>query len=276
MGEQMKVITDAEFNKMREYVKTNYGISFNDEKKTMVQSRLRTIITDLGFDSFTTYFEFIRNNPKSKDMVEFINKITTNHTFFMREPEHFDYFRDITLPYVEESFRNKRELNMWCCACSSGEEAITLQIIAQEFFKKTEVDWNTQMLATDISTKVLDKAVHAHYPTENIANLPKTWQLEYFEKVDATYSKVKQSIKSQIAYRKFNMMSPFNFKRKFHVIFCRNVMIYFDTQTRDSIVKKFYDVTEPGGYLFIGHSESVSNSGSGFQYIKPAVYRKPI
>ena len=273
LGELMKVITDAEFHKMRDYVRLNFGISLNDEKKTLVQSRLRTVILEHGFNSFTQYFDFVRRD--SEAMKQFINRITTNHTFFMRETEHFDYFRDTVLPYIEEEYKTRRDLGLWCAACSSGEEAVTLQIIAQEYFKKSSAGWDTQMLATDISTTVLDKAVAAQYPTDALANLPKTWLNEYFTKIDATTSQVSPTIRRQILYRKFNLMEPFRFKRRFHVIFCRNVMIYFDSLSRDSVIKKFYEVTEPGGYLFIGHSETASNSGSGYEYIKPAVYRKP-
>ena len=276
----MKAITDSEFNKIREYVKLHYGLSFSDEKKMLIQSRLRAHVLDHNFDSLEDYFDFIKRDPKGESMTQFVNKITTNHTFFMRETEHFDYFRDVCLPHIHQTHADQRDLRLWCCASSSGEEAVTLQIIAQEFFKnffkKTGEVWDTTMLATDISTTVLDKAVYGRYPTEALQNLPKHWQLEYFSKVDATNSQVKDSIRKKILYRRFNMMEPFKFKKRFQVIFCRNVMIYFDSAVRDAIVKKFFEVTEPGGYLFIGHSESISNTGSGYQYIKPAVYRKPI
>jgi len=271
----MKVLTDSEFYEIRDYVKANFGISLNDEKKTLVQSRLKSTVLEHGFETFTQYFDFVRKDPNGEAMCQFVNKITTNHTFFMRETEHFDYFRDIVLPYIENEYKSKRDLSLWCAACSSGEESVTLQIIAQEYFKKTGEQWDTQILATDISTKVLNKAVDAKYPTDALVNLPKIWQNEYFTKADATTSQVSPVIRKNILYRKFNLMEPFKFKRRFQVIFCRNVMIYFDGPTRDAIVKKFYEVTEPGGYLFIGHSESVSSSGSGFQYIKPAVYKKP-
>ena len=268
-------ITDTEFRKMRDFIKSTFGISLSDEKKTLVQSRLRATIAEHNFSSFTQYFDFIRKEPTGDAMVQFIDKITTNHTFFMRETEHFDYFRDVVLPYIRDEYGHKQDLSMWCGACSSGEEPITLQIIAQEFFKKTGTDWNTQMLATDISTKVLDKAVAGVYQTSALAKMPRIWQHEYFTKVDSETSRVSDTIRKNILYRKLNFLDPFPFKRRFQVIFCRNVMIYFDKPTRDAIVKKFFDVTEPGGYLFIGHSESISNSGSKYQYIKPAIYRKP-
>lgn len=261
---------------MRDFIKNTFGVSLSDEKKILVQSRLRTTVMEHGFDSFTQYFDFIRKDKTGKSMIAFVDKITTNHTFFMRETEHFDYFRDVVLPYIEEKYRTKQDLALWCGACSSGEEPVTLQIIAQEFFKKTGAVWDTQMLATDISTKVLDTAVAGIYKNESLKNLPRAWVNEHFNKIDAETSRVANHIRKNILYRKLNFMDSFKFKRRFHVIFCRNVMIYFDKPTRDTIVSKFFEVTEPGGYLFIGHSESISNSGSKYEYIKPAIYRKPL
>ncbi|MCL2386780.1 MAG: protein-glutamate O-methyltransferase CheR [Defluviitaleaceae bacterium] len=271
----MKELTNAEFNKIRDYIKANYGISLSDEKKTLVHSRLRSTLQELGMESFSEYFDYLLKEKSGEALTRFVNKITTNHTFFMRETDHFDYFRDITLPYIEEAYSGKKDIRLWCAACSSGEESVTLQILMHEFFKN-KGNWDTQMLASDISAQVLDRAVAGRYVTEALENLPKAWQNEYFKKVDDQFSQVSDKIANQILYRRLNLMEPFPFKRNFHVIFCRNVMIYFDNVTRDNVVKRFFEVTEPGGYLFIGHSESISNSGTGYQYIKPAVYRKPL
>jgi len=268
-------ITTTEFNRIRDYIKTHYAIALSDEKKTLVSSRLRATLTDLGFANFTDYFNYLLKE-QGDAMVHFIDKITTNHTFFMRETDHFDYLRDITLPFIHQKWGAQKDLRMWCAASSSGEESVTLQIIAQEFCKKIGEKWDTQMLASDLCTKVLDKAVAARYPTEALENLPKQWITDHFNKVDKDFHQVNDKIRKEILYRKKNLMDPFNFKKKFQVIFCRNVMIYFDNDTRDDIVRRFYDITEPGGYLFIGHSESVSNSRTGFEYIKPAIYQKPM
>ena len=271
----MKDLTVAEFNKIRDYIKTNYGISLSDEKKTLVYSRLRTTLADLGMDSFSDYFDYLVKDKSGEVIKQFVNKITTNHTFFMRETDHFDYLRDKVLPYLDETYKSTHDLRLWCAACSSGEEPVTLQIIVQEFFKNHNPKWNTEILATDISSQILDKAVAGRYATESLVNLPKTWITEYFTKVDAEFSQIKDSVRKNIIYRKLNLMDSFNFKKRFQVIFCRNVMIYFDNATRDQVVNKFYDIIEPGGYLFIGHSESITNSGSKFEYVKPAIYRKP-
>lgn len=271
----MKDLSNAEFDKIRSYIKANYGISLSDEKKTLVHSRLRSTLQELRMETFSEYFDYLLADRTGEALTRFVNKITTNHTFFMRETDHFDYFRDIVLPYIEERYSAQKDIRLWCAACSSGEESVTLQILMQEHFKKSP-GWNTQMLASDISAQVLDRAVAGKYVTEALQNLPKSWLTDYFKKIDDQFSQVKDVILKQILYRRLNLMEPFPFKKNIQVIFCRNVMIYFDSATRDSVVKRFFEVTEPGGYLFIGHSESISNSGSGYQYIKPAVYRKPM
>ncbi|MCL2708041.1 MAG: protein-glutamate O-methyltransferase CheR [Defluviitaleaceae bacterium] len=271
----MKDITDREFALLRDYIKINFGINLGDEKKSLIYSRLRTTLLELGFDDFTQYYDYLVGDKTQQAVVRFIDKVTTNHTFFMREVDHFDYFRETVLPYIEDAHRQEKDLRLWCAACSSGEESNTLQMIVQDYFKGRPDRWNTQILATDISTQVLDKAVMSVYLDESLVSLPERWRKDYFAKYDATHSAVKDEIKSQIVYRKFNLMeTKLPFKRKFQVIFCRNVMIYFDNKTRDDLVKRFYDATEQGGYLFIGHSESLNHTATQYKYIMPAVYRK--
>ena len=271
----MAELTSAEFNKIRDYIKSNLGISLSDEKRSLVQSRLKSTLSELEMTNFSEYFDYLLKDKSGDALTRFVNKITTNHTFFMREADHFTFLREVVLPYVTEEFASGRDLRLWCAACSTGEESVTLQIIVNEHFKKVKDAWNTQILATDISANVLDRAVAGRYLTETLANMPQPWKNEYFTKVDDSLSQATPELLKQITYRKLNLLHDFRFKKKFHVIFCRNVMIYFDAKTRDEVVDKFYQVTEPGGYLFVGHSESVSNSGSGYRFVKPAVYIKP-
>jgi chemotaxis protein methyltransferase CheR len=271
----MKEITDKEFNQIRDYIKNNFGISLSDEKKSLIFSRLRTTLIDGNFANFTEYFDFLVKDKSGSAITRFIDKVTTNHTFFMREVDHFDYLRDTVLPYIEENWRSQKDLRMWCAASSSGEEPYTLQMIVQDFFKKVNNKWDTKILATDISTQVLDKAVFGVYQNDSLKPLPEHWKKEYFKKYDDTHSIVADDIKKQMIFRKFNLMEDkYPFTKLFHVIFCRNVMIYFDNKTRDECVRKFYDIIEPGGYLFIGHSESLNHTGTQLKYVLPAVYRK--
>lgn len=270
----MKDITDKEFNMIRDYIKSSFGISLGDEKKSLIYSRLRTVLQEHNLDDFTQYYQYLVNDKSGDAVVKFIDKVTTNHTFFMRETDHFDLFRNEALPYVEANYPGN-DLRLWCAGCSSGEESYTLKFIVEDHFRKSGSKWNTEILATDISTTVLDKAVRGVYTNESVNTLPEAWRKTYFDKFDAENQIVKPEIRNGITYRKFNLMNDkFPFKKQFQVIFCRNVMIYFDNETREKLVKKYYDIMEPGGYFFIGHSESLNHTSTQFKYVMPAVYRK--
>lgn len=270
----MDNITDKDFTAISEYVKKTFGIKLTAEKKTLVHSRLQTVVEEGGFNSIASYFEHMKRDKTGEAAITFIDKITTNHTFFMREVDHFYYFRDNVLPFIKSEFGKEKDVRLWCSGCSSGEESYTLQMFIEDYFGK-EGGWNQEMLATDISTKVLNNAIKGVYSTESIKALPPDWQKNYFQKHDAERSIVADSIKKNITYRRLNLMEKsFPFKKKFQVIFCRNVMIYFDTVDRDALVDKYYDLLEDGGYLFIGHAESLNQRTTRFSYVKPAVYRK--
>ncbi|MDR1540056.1 MAG: protein-glutamate O-methyltransferase CheR [Clostridiales bacterium] len=271
----MKEITDSEYHLIRDYIKKNFGINLGSEKRALIYTRLRTTLQDNGFDDFSQYFAYLQKDASGEVVSQFIDKITTNHTFFMREIDHFDYLREKVLPYIESKHCKERDVRLWCAGCSTGEEPYALEMILQDYFGRKEESWNTQILATDISTGVLKKAAAGMYPNESLKALPSKWRSEYFKKVDDSFSVVEDKVKKQIVYRKFNLMEDkFPFKKNMQIIFCRNVMIYFDNQTRDKLVEKFYDLTESGGYLFIGHSESLNHTCAEYKYLMPAVYRK--
>lgn len=237
-------------------------------------SRLYSVLVQNNFNNFSDYYRYVISDKTGDAIATLINKITTNHTFFMREPEHFWYFKDKVLIYLKNTVAD-RDLRIWSTGCSSGEEPYTLAILIDEFFGKEKIFWNTKILATDISGKMLEEAKKGIYSNEKIAALPPTWKLNYFKKLDEERSVVIDRIRNDVIYRRFNLMEQiFPFKKKFHVIFCRNVMIYFDNRTKLELVNKFYNMTEYGGYLFIGHSESLNRDGTRYRYIMPAVYRK--
>lgn len=267
-------ITDKEFRRLTAYIKSNYGINLKEEKRALVTGRLYNVLLENGFQDFSEYYEYILSDKTGDAATTLINKITTNHTFFMREADHFSYFRDKVLPYLSERV-NDKDLRIWSAGCSSGEEPYTLAMIIDDFFGREKSGWDTKILATDISSRVLDDAKKGLYSNDEIATLPSHWRLNYFKKLDKDNSLVIDRIRNEIVYRKFNLMDKaFPFRRKFHVIFCRNVMIYFDAQTKYELVNRFYDSMEYGGYLFIGHSESLNRDETKFRYIMPAIYRK--
>ncbi len=270
----MVEITEKEFKQLTEYVKKNYGINLKTEKKVLVMGRLQGVLLDAGCNSFTEYFEYVLADRTGQAVITLIDKISTNHTFFMRESGHFDFLRDHVLPGLKESVHEK-DLRIWCAASSTGEEAYTLAMLLDEYLGPEKSWWDKKILATDISQSALETAVRGIYSDERITPLPVHWKQNYFRRYDEENWIVEERIRNEIIFRKFNLMeSFFPFKKKFHVIFCRNVMIYFDNETRDLLVDKFYSHLEPGGYLFIGHSETINRVRSEFQYIMPAVYRK--
>ena len=177
------------------------------------------------------------------------------------------------LPYLFNKEKATRDIRIWSAGCSSGDEAYTIAIILEEFLKG-KGKWNKQILATDISQNALKKARAGIYPMNEIEKLPKLWQKNYFERKDKENLIIKNNIKSEVIFRTFNLMNKFPFKKKFHVIFCRNVMIYFDNQTKINLVNEFYDSLEDGGYLFIGHSETIERGKTKFKFIQPSIYKK--
>ena len=270
----MVTITEKEFKLLSEYIKAHYGIYLKEEKQTLVTGRLQNVLKKEGFENFTDYYHHLVSDKNGNAASTLVEKVTTNHTYFMREADHFSYFRNEVLPFLKNNVKDK-DLRIWCAACSTGEESYTLAMLLDEFFGKEKMWWDTKILATDLSEKVLNTAKRGIYTKESIAPLPSHWKLNYFKKHDLNSFVLTDQIKDEVIYRKFNLMDTlFPFKRKFHTIFCRNAMIYFDNETRNELVNKFYDQLEYGGYLFIGHSESLNRGSTKFKYIMPAVYRK--
>ncbi|WHH60376.1 protein-glutamate O-methyltransferase CheR [Petroclostridium sp. X23] len=270
----MVTITEKEFRQLADYIKANYGIHLKKEKQALVTGRLHTVLQQEGFKNFSDYYDYIVSERSGNAVITLVDKITTNHTFFMREEDHFHYFRDKVLPYFASIIKDK-DLRIWCAACSTGEESYTLAMILDEFFGKEKLWWDTKVLATDISEKVLTIARKGIYCNERISPLPTHWKNKYLKQYDAENFILIDKIRNEVIYRKFNLIdSVFPFKRKLHTIFCRNAMIYFDNKTKIELVNKFYEHMEYGGYLFIGHSESLNRETTRFKYIMPAVYRK--
>ena len=270
----MITITKKEFNQLSAFIKENYGIYLKPEKETLVIGRLQNELIQKGLKDFSECYNYIISDKTGLAVSGLLDKITTNHTFFMREADHFSYFSDIVLPYLSSRITDK-DLRIWCAGCSSGEEPYTLAMILDEYFGKDKQYWDTKILATDISSKVLEEAKKGIYSNKEIETLPAKWRLSYTTKLNSEESIFIDKLRNEVIFRKFNLMeSVFPFKKKFHVIFCRNVMIYFDDKTKHTLVNKYYDILEPGGYLFIGHSESLNREETSFKYIQPAIYRK--
>jgi chemotaxis protein methyltransferase CheR len=271
----MLTIKDKEFKELTNFIRQNYGINLS-QKQNLIEGRLSNIITEKGYSDFAEYINAVINDRTGKEATVLVNKLTTNHTFFMRESSHFEFFRDCVLPYFVSNLK-ERDLRIWSAGCSSGEEPYTLAMLLQDFLCEHKAIWDTKVLATDISVKVLEEGEKGIYTKDVLDKLPPLWKINYFTKIDDEKFKISDKIKDEVIFRIFNLMDEvFPFKRKFHTIFCRNVMIYFDNETKMNLIRKFYEFTEPGGYLFIGHSESIPREATGYKYIMPAVYRKEL
>lgn len=267
------MITDSEFQRIVVYVKRNYGIDLS-QKKVLVGGRLENYLVRNGYASYDDYMAKVEANPKGTEATDLINVLTTNHTYFMRESEHFDYMMRVALPWAKARAQQEKDLRIWSAASSTGEEPYTIAMVLNDFFGLDKKLWDTRVLATDVSTRVLNHATKGVYLKEDVAPLPQKWKQRYFKQISEEQYIVKDELKKELIFRQFNLMSPFPFKKRFHIVFLRNVMIYFPDDTKYPIVQKVYDFMEPGGFLFIGTTESLDRSKTQFQYIQPSIYRK--
>ncbi len=265
-------LKDEEFNAITSFIKQNYGINLI-KKRPLIEGRLSNYIQNLGFDNYMEYFEYAKNDRTNDEMTTLINKLTTNHTYFLRENTHFEFYRDVVLPWIDKELKTK-DLRVWSAGCSTGQEPYTLSMITLDYLGANQASWDSTILASDISDRVLNEAREGVYSKEDILNLPNSWIKRYFKENGDDEYKVTDTLRKNVAFRNFNLLSPFNFKKPFQAIFCKNVMIYFDAATKTEIIKKFYDVLIPGGYLFVGLSESLSSFKHYFKYVKPSVYQK--
>ncbi len=274
LAQAMPEMTEAEYHKLAQLIYSVSGISLKESKQTLLTSRLAGVLAQSGRKTFTEYYNSLIADTSGASVAALVDRITTNHTYFMREPAHFNYFRDTVLPYLKSKVAD-RDLRVWSAACSTGEEPYALAMILDEFLDTEKSRWDCQVLATDLSEKVLKDASRGVYTQERIEPLPALWKQRYLKRLPDGNYEIADRIKKEVIYRRFNLIEPvYPFRKKFHVIFCRNVMIYFDAETRASIINKLYDMTEPGGYLFIGHSEAIDRSKSKYKYVLPAVYRR--
>jgi chemotaxis protein methyltransferase CheR len=270
-------LSDKEFRKLSELVYAQCGIILGEHKRSLVVGRLNKELKQKGFESFMEYYEYVTHDPTGQALNTLIEKISTNHTFFWRENDHFDFFTNTVLPEEVALMRQRksRDLRIWCAGCSTGEEPYTLAMLVREYFGRDLRNWDAGVLATDISDRVLRIATEGVYREENLKKLPPRLRNDYFVHADEDVWEVREDLRKMVLFRKLNLMREnYPFKGRFQIIFCRNVMIYFDTPTRNALVQRFYRSMEPGGYLFIGHSESLGRMNCPFRYVRPAVYRK--
>ncbi len=272
-------LTDEEFRLISRLVYEKCGINLGEQKRFLVVERLQKVLRQGGFSSFKEYYYYVVQDTTGQALLTLMDRISTNHTFFFREKDHFDLLTAEILPNIWQKVPETRQnLRLWSAGCSSGEEAYSLAITISEYMgpKTVSLD-HLGILATDISMTALAKASRGVYSAAEIAQIAPDLKRRYFVRSEDGEWAINQALKKIILFRRLNLMrEAYPFKGKFHIIFCRNVMIYFDEPTRKALLERFYSYLEPEGYLFLGHSESLGRSSSLFRYIKPAIYQKMV
>lgn len=270
-------LTDEIFWKFSRFVKDTAGINLHEGKRELLKARLGKILRKRNINSFKEYYDLVVGDETGEELRILLDAISTNHTYFFRESEHFIFLREKALELLNGS-RNYKEIRVWSAGCSSGEEPYSIAITLSEALrtvKEFRIDY--KVLATDLSTKVLDVASKGVYDIEQIKDVPYELKARYFQKGInrwAGYVRVKREIKEKVYFRRLNLMEDFSFKKPFHFVFCRNVMIYFDNPTKELLVRKICRFIEKNGYLIIGHSESLTGIKHELKYIRPSIFQK--
>ena len=271
--------TEEEFQTIRKLVYDAFGINLTGEKKTLVAGRLQKVLRERDFHSYKQYIDFLKADSNGQAIEELANRISTNHTFFYRENDHFQFFVKKSLPeaVARAQSRGQKDIRIWSAGCSSGEEPYTLIMLMLEYFGYDYSSWSAGVLATDISARALEFARNGVYPKERVDPLPEDLKRKYFKTLPDDTFAISDAVKREVTFRSLNLMNEkFPFRKPFDMIFCRNVMIYFDQPTRNALVQRYYDCLQPGGYLFIGHSESLRRDQCPFDYVMPALYQKKV
>jgi len=280
-GQQHAIMSDRDFHRFRDLVYEQCGINLTGAKKTMLTSRLRKRMGALGIHAFGQYYDHVLSaKGRSGELVHMLDAVSTNKTDFFREPRHFDYLKKEVLPAMVHSgcWRPDRRLNIWSAGCSSGEEPYTISMVLAEFDSQNRAG-DFSILATDISTRVLEIAGRGIYPERAVEPVPPALKRRYVmwgKNSQKGFCRVAPELRSRIQFRRINLNygRDFGIRTKMDVIFCRNVIIYFDRETQKKLFDKFYAQLVPGGFLFIGHSEILHGVKDRFEPMAGSTYRK--
>ncbi|NRD72266.1 protein-glutamate O-methyltransferase CheR [Shewanella sp. VB17] len=261
-------MTQADFEFIRSLAYENTGIVLPERKKHMVYSRLSRRLRQLKLTNFAQYCSYVSNTPDER--MNFINALTTNLTAFFREEHHFSYLEQVIVPQWKKE--NKNRLRIWSSACSTGEEPYSIAMTLEKHFPSTKSD--LKILATDLDTNVLQKAAAGTYSCDSVTNLPDRYTEKYVSHTpDNQHIQMRSNIQKMIHFKQLNLLEKWPMTGPFDIIFCRNVLIYFDNETKKKIIAKFRKMLSPHGYLFIGHSETLMNISEEFDLIGQTIYR---
>lgn len=258
------------FETLREIIHRESGICLTFEKKSLLENRLGKRLRALNLKDEKEYLSYLRSDEVGQELVELLDAVSTNTTYFYREPDHFEFLSKI-LP----TFAAAGRIRIWCAASSTGEEPYTLAMTCRETLE-SDVSL-CRILATDICTRVLRVAQQGSYERKQVEGIPQHLLQECFKRTADGRFQASSELRDMISFRKLNLAQfPFPLKEGLDLIFCRNVMIYFDRDLRERIVKEFIRLLRPGGYLVIGHSENLMGFSTGLRSVQPSVYMKPL
>jgi len=268
-------LDDSEFQFVCRFVYDETGIVLDERKREMTYRRLMRRTRELKIPSFSAYCKLLKSGDKNEKH-KFINAITTNLTSFFREKHHFDYLENQYLKNLMEENKENR-LRIWSAGCSTGEEAYSIAITLLQTFSSRTRDWDIKILATDLDTDVLNKGKKGVYPYEKISDLPDSIKKKWFYKSKEKTSdnvKMRQELIDLITFKQLNLLDEWPIKGPFDVIFCRNVMIYFDKETQNHLISRYHRLLKPNGLLIIGHSESIGQQKNNFDSLGKTIFRK--
>ena len=258
-----------EFQRISELARRTFGLQLRSGKEEFVAARLRRLVQRESLGSFEQYYRRVTEDKTGVALAAMIDALATNHTSFLREPDHFAFLREQVVP----GFKARPAVDIWSAACSTGEEVWTLAMVLNEAMPGARV----RLFGTDISNRALHTAAEARYSAERCAALPAHWLWRFMQpegQPPAAY-RVSTELRRPASFQRLNLTGPYGWLRPFPVIFCRNVMIYFDRPVQEMVVQRLTQFLEPGGYLFVGHAESLAGIDHKMEYLRPAVYRKP-
>jgi chemotaxis protein methyltransferase CheR len=261
-------LSDVEFERVCRLARRHFGLDLKEGKQALVETRLSKPLRRRGFATYREYCEHVESDSTGAALAEFADALTTNFTSFLREPAHFDFLRDV----IAREFSPLGPIEIWSAACSTGEEPYSILFTLLDALPTADV----RILATDISTRVLEAGAAGIYSAEAVHALPEAWCRKYFLRGHGHYdgkTRVKPEYRARVEFRCLNLISGELPSRCFPVIFCRNVMIYFDKPTQEAVVRRLSACLAPGGRFFIGHSESLTGVQHPLEYIQPALYR---
>lgn len=270
-------LTDREFEKISDLVKNLCGINLHQGKKELVKARLNKRLRALNLSNFDDYIAHIRADASGDELITMLDAISTNLTSFFRENGHFEHLAQTVLPQIVANRAGARgRLRIWSAGCSSGEEPYTIAIVLHETIQDLAA-WDAKILATDLSTKVLAKAVEGVFNADRLRGIPGAIVQRHFTCVQTKPERVfrvQDSLRRLISFARLNLLEAWPMTGPFDIIFCRNVMIYFDKPTQTRLIDRFWNLLGPAGILYVGHSESLAGVKHRFEYVRPTVYRK--